>query len=214
MSRIQKEQVLEAIKSRSSIKVYDAKKIPEAEWSIIEESLILSPSSFNLQPWKFIVITDKTLISKLVPFSKGNEPHLETCSHLVVFCAKKHIDEAFVRKHFKEMEKITGEKLEDNKHLLGHFNTIMAFLNEELKEHFPYSSNQAFLALGMAMNTASMLGIETCAIGGFLAKEYSEVLKVEEGFMPCVICSFGYKDKNFKPYPKVRFDYKDLILKY
>ena len=52
---------------------------------------MLTPSSFGLQPWKFIVITDAALREKLVPHT-WNQRQVADCSHLVVMAVQKAVD--------------------------------------------------------------------------------------------------------------------------
>ena len=53
---------------RAAIKNFDpAKPIPAETWKTLEESLVLTPSSYGLQPWKFLIITDKDLKARFLP---------------------------------------------------------------------------------------------------------------------------------------------------
>ena len=73
MSAIDTETLLSQLKWRYATKQFDpTKKIDPATWAALEEVLILSPSSFGLQPWRFYVITDRELKEKLVPLSWDN----------------------------------------------------------------------------------------------------------------------------------------------
>lgn len=50
-------QILEALNWRYATKMFDAsKKISEADWKVLSESLRLAPSSYGLQPWRFLVV--------------------------------------------------------------------------------------------------------------------------------------------------------------
>ena len=58
LNTISPESLLAQLKWRYATKKFDAaKKIAAKVWSALEEALVLTPSSFGLQPWKFIVIT-------------------------------------------------------------------------------------------------------------------------------------------------------------
>ena len=62
--------ILENLSWRYAVKKFDAtRKIPAATWSAIEQATIASPSSYGLQPWKFIVINDPAIRAKLRPHS-------------------------------------------------------------------------------------------------------------------------------------------------
>ena len=91
MTQLTREQVLELFHQRSSTRYYDpAKKITDEDFECILECGRLSPSSVGSEPWKFLVIQNKTLREKMKPFSWGMMNQLDNCSHLVVILAKKN----------------------------------------------------------------------------------------------------------------------------
>src|ERR1035438_4722259 len=93
MSTISGESLLKQLNWRYATKKFDPmKQIPPADWAVLEEALILTPSSYGLQPWKFIVVTDQALKTRLRPAS-WNQAQVEDCSHLVVFTTKQDITE-------------------------------------------------------------------------------------------------------------------------
>ncbi|QED23485.1 nitroreductase family protein [Candidatus Deianiraea vastatrix] len=84
---------------RYSTKVFDkTKKIDEKTFDEIMESLRMAPSSYGLQPWKFLVIRDENIRAKLRPFS-WNQGQITDASHLIVFCANTKIDADYVEKY-------------------------------------------------------------------------------------------------------------------
>ena len=57
MKPVSNETVLQQLQWRDATKKFDAgRKIPDPEWKVLEESLVLTPSSYGLQPWKFFVV--------------------------------------------------------------------------------------------------------------------------------------------------------------
>jgi nitroreductase len=68
MNPIKGEQLLTQLNWRYATKQFDpGRKISPEDWAVLESALILSPSSYGLQPWKFIVITDRKTREKLFP---------------------------------------------------------------------------------------------------------------------------------------------------
>ena len=62
MSSISPQQALAQLQWRYAVKSFDSdKKIPADAWETLEQSLVLAPSSFGLQPWKFLVVDNKEL---------------------------------------------------------------------------------------------------------------------------------------------------------
>jgi nitroreductase len=78
-------ELLEAQRWRYATKTFDpARTIPTDQWQALEETLVLSPSSYGLQPWKFLVIQSQALRQELRPHS-WNQSQIIDCSQLVCF---------------------------------------------------------------------------------------------------------------------------------
>ena len=78
---------MEAMDFRHACKIFDeTKKISDEDMNFILEVGRKSPSSFGMEPWKFLVITNEELKAKLRPFC-WDQPQITTCSHLVVILA-------------------------------------------------------------------------------------------------------------------------------
>src|ERR1019366_6254770 len=92
------QQLLNALQWRYATKVFDAtKKIPADTWQTLERALVLTPTSYGLQPYQFLVINDPAKRTELLPHSWGQKQVVD-CSHLVVFTAKTEINGADVDK--------------------------------------------------------------------------------------------------------------------
>ena len=84
--------LLDDLHWRYATKRFDsAKIIPDNTWKILEESLVLTPSSYGLQPWKFLVVTDKETKQKLLPHA-WKQTQVTDCSHFIIFASKTTID--------------------------------------------------------------------------------------------------------------------------
>ena len=108
MSFLTPSALLESLNFRYATKQFDAgKKIDPAMWAALEESLVLTPSSFGLQPWKFLVVTDAALREELVPHSWGQR-QVADASHLVIMTIRKSIDEAYLEKFIARVAEVRG----------------------------------------------------------------------------------------------------------
>src|SRR2546423_1154814 len=88
------ETLLAQLNWRYATKSFDASRtIPPQIWHALEQALILAPSSWGLQPWHFVIITDKAKKAELRPLA-WNQSQLTDCSHLVVFSIRKNLDAA------------------------------------------------------------------------------------------------------------------------
>jgi nitroreductase len=80
-------------------------------WKALEESLVLAPSSYGLQPYRFVVVADSRLRERLRPVSWG-QSHVTDASHLVVFAAQQGMTEADVDRWIARLSTERGVELE------------------------------------------------------------------------------------------------------
>lgn len=102
--RRKKQEILKAYEFRFACKNFDtAKQIPDNDFKFILETGRLSPSSFGLEPWKFVVVQDSALREKLRPVSSGAQGQLSTASHLLFVLARKQSGLRFDSPHVNKM---------------------------------------------------------------------------------------------------------------
>lgn len=169
MTQLTREQVLELFHQRSSTRYYDpTKKISDEDFECILECGRLSPSSVGSEPWKFLVIQNKTLREKMKPFSWGMINQLDNCSHLVVILAKKNAryDSPF----FVDVMARKGLNAEQQQAALAKYKALQEEdmkLLENDRTLFDWCSKQTYIALANMLTGASALGIDSCPIEGF-----------------------------------------------
>ena len=115
------ETLLSALNWRYAVKKFDAAgRIPLDKWEALEESLLLSPSSYGLQAWKFLVIEDKALRAELRPAS-WDQSQITDADKLVVFLVKKDAGPADVQRfvdRISEVRRLPAERLEGYKQMM------------------------------------------------------------------------------------------------
>jgi len=198
---------------RCSVKKFDSKKkISQSTWSAIEKALVLSPSSYGLQPWKFLVVTNPEIRKTLTPLSWG-QSQIEDCSHLVVFAYRNKMDEAYVEKYVKsimETRGLTAEKLEAYKNMMVG-DIVKGPRSAKVQE---WASRQVYIALGNFMTSAAMLGVDTCPMEGIDPAKYDEVLGLAgTEYSTVVACAAGYRDLEdaYSKLKKVRFSPAEVV---
>ncbi|MEN9518763.1 MAG: hypothetical protein RLZZ381_1351 [Cyanobacteriota bacterium] len=206
-------QTLEQLHWRYATKKFNSeRKIPEVTWKTLEQSLVLSPSSFGLQPWKFLVIRNPEIRQQLLPHSWGQTPVVDA-SHLVVFAIKNNIDDTDVDRHIQRMAQVQQTKPEN---LSGLGNMVKGFLEQP-----PYpldvnnwAARQVYIALGFFMTCAAMLEIDTLPMEGFAPAKYDDVLGLNnQGYSSVVLCAAGYRaeDDKYATNPKVRYPTDEIV---
>lgn len=208
-------ELLAALNWRYATKSFDpSKKIPADAWSALEESLVLTPSSFGLQPWKFLVIEDKALRESLVPYA-WNQRQVADCSHLVVMTVPKELGEDHIDANIARMVEVRGGTADA---LLGFRNMVAAFRSQLAEQGglTNWAKLQSYIALGQFMLAASLLGIDTCPMEGFVHEKFDEALGLaKEGYTTAVLCPAGYRAEGdrFATLPKMRFKKEDVIVR-
>jgi nitroreductase len=205
--------LLTALQWRYATKIFDAdRRIPSGTWAALEQSLVLSPSSYGLQPWKFLVIDDPALRAELRPHS-WNQSQITDASHLVVFLAQRTVTEADLDRLISATSTARGVATEQ----LSGYRELMA---KDLV-HGPrsarigtWASNQVYIALGTFMTAAALLGVDTCPIEGFSPPDYDRILGLESSpYRTAVVCAAGYRSPTDKyaTLAKVRYPASELI---
>jgi nitroreductase len=207
------ESVIQQLQWRYATKKFDpSKKIPDDIWKALEQSLVLAPSSFGLQPWKFFVVRNPEIRSQLLPHSWG-QTQVVDASHLVVFAIKKDVDAAYVDRYIERMAEVQQTSVENLQKFAG---VIKGFMEKppyplDLNE---WSSRQLYIALGEFMTAAAMLGVDTCPMEGLLPSKYDEVLGLPaQGYKTVAACPAGYRaaDDHSAQRPKIRFKTEEVV---
>ena len=183
----------EAMAFRHACKVFDeTKKINDEDINYILEAGRTSPSSFGMEPWKFLVITNEELKAKLRPVC-WNQVQVTSCSHLVIILAA--IDDVKsesteVERKFRRRE-MPQEKLDMYLGLYAnHLKDILA-TDENI---YSWTSKQSYIALGNMMTAAAIKGIDSCPIEGFEKEKLEEILKLDtKKYQLSVVVPFGYR---------------------
>ena len=213
MKPVSNETVLRQLQWRHATKKFDATKtIPADDWATLEQTLILTPSSYGLQPWKFVVITDPATKAKLLPLSWGQRQVVDG-SHVVVFAIRQNLSEADIDKYLARIVEVRGGTVEA---LAGFRRMMVGGLLGGAMNLNHWASLQAYIALGQFMTTAAMLGVDTCPMEGIEPAQYDEVLGLNElGYGTVVACVAGYRasDDKYGSVAKVRFKTEDVVLR-
>jgi len=207
------EQLLNALNWRYATKVFDSgRKIPAEVWQTLERALVLSPSSYGLQPYRFLVINDPAKRAELLPHS-WNQKQVVDCSQYVVFTARTKMTEADVDKLIARTTDVRNiPAASQNFYRDMMLGDVVKGPRSQIAHE--WATRQAYIALGNLMTCAAVLGVDACPMEGFVPTEYDRVLGLENsGYASVVCCALGYRaagDK-YAALAKVRFETKDLV---
>lgn len=213
MDPISTTQLIDALRWRYAVKQFDpTRKIPGDEWTALEDVLHLAPSSFGLQPWRFVVVDDVVIREQLVGHSWGQRQVVEA-SHLVVFAVRHPLDESDVVRHIERTAEVRSQ---DRATLAGFEGLIKDFISrpEEEFDVRGWAARQVYIAMGSFMTAAALLGIDTCPMEGIDPEAYDRVLGLAgSGYETLAACPAGYRhaDDKHATLPKVRFPKPEII---
>jgi nitroreductase len=206
-------QLLSALEWRYATKIFDpAVKIPAHVWDALEKTLVLTPTSYGLQPYKFLIVQNPATRAALLPQSWGQKQVVD-CSHYVVFLARTEMKEADVTRFIERQAQVRNTPVEK---LSNYRDMILGDVvnGPRGKIAHEWAARQCYIALGNAMTAAALLGVDGCPMEGIVPAEYDKILKLEgTGYKTVVALALGYRaaaDK-YATLPKVRYEAKDLI---
>jgi nitroreductase len=204
---VQPEQLLAQLNWRCAIKKFDpTRKISDRDWATLEQALLLSPSSFGLQPWAFIVVKDPAMRAKLQAASYG-QAQIVDASHLVVFANKINLNESDLDAHLKRISEVRNTPVEGLAQLRG---KLVGSLIQgmDVPTRNAWCRNQLYIALGNLLTSAAMLGIDACPMEGIDRAQYDSILGLtQKGFAASMVATLGYRSSadQYSAAPKVRF---------
>lgn len=205
-----KKEILEALNWRYATKKFDTKKISEEDLNVLKESLHLAPSSFGLQPWRFIHVTSKDLREKIKGAAFGQSQVVDA-SDLFVLAAKRDLTENDIEHFVQSISKtrnIPAESLNGYKEMmLGHQKAMTH------EQRAIWNQKQVYIALGFLLSSAAQMKIDACPMEGFSHADVDKILNLEkDGLTSVVLCPVGYRahDDTTSSYKKVRYP-KDMI---
>ncbi|MFC4220063.1 NAD(P)H-dependent oxidoreductase [Flagellimonas marina] len=187
--------LLEHLQWRYATKKFDpSQKINQDDLEKLKKAVQLSVSSYGLQLYKVLVISDEKIREKLLPFSWGQSQVTEA-SHLFVFCNYTEHKEEDVDAYITSTSKIQGTPLEK---LEGYGDFIKKSLSRmNPSQWLVWSEKQTYLALSNLLTACAELKIDACPMEGFDQQDYNRILDLEDrGLNVSIIASIGYRSKN------------------
>jgi nitroreductase len=191
MKPVENETLVKQLRWRYATKKFDpARKIPPEDWQTLEQALLLAPSSFGLQPWKFFVITDPATRAELREVSWG-QPQITDASHLVVFAARTNIGSNDVERYVNRIAEVRTVPVAS---LDGFRQMMLAHVKQPNSVVTEWARRQVYIALGTFLTTAALLGIDACPMEGFQRERYDEILGLSQfGYEATVLAAAGYR---------------------
>jgi nitroreductase len=194
----------ELLTKRYATKLFQPEAVPEETVQRLLEMTRLAPSGLNIQPWRIRVVTDAETKAKLSA-ATHDEPQINSCSHLLVFCAytdweslTQRLSRTMKERAIPDMiwSKVTG---------------IAAEMAQEPEADLrAWIIGQVYIAATYALLAAQSMGLDCCPMTHFDPGQYSRILELPENVVPVLLLPVGYAAD--QPRPKWRYPLEDILL--
>jgi len=200
---------MDAMNFRHACKIFDeTKKISDEDMHFILECGRKSPSSFGMEAWKFLVITNEELKAKLRP-ACWNQIQVTSCSHLVIVLAgidSVKVESGEVEKRFTRRE-MSKESLDM---YMGLYASHLAKTLSSDENIYCWTAKQTYIASANMMTGAAYIGIDSCPIEGFEKDNIEEILGLDTTkYQVAMVLPFGYR---LNPQPEqIRLPFEEVV---
>lgn len=211
--------VVESLNRRFACKRYDPeKRVSEEDFMTIMEAGRLSPSSFGYEPWKFVLLNNERIKERLYPHAWGAQASLKGASHFLLVLSRTgremKYDSEYVRYITEEVQKFPEDLMVQRLGKFQEFQKTDFKLLEKEGKLADWAGKQSYIALGVMLMTAAILGVDSTPIEGFNKDEVEKILQEEGVYDPATfqvsyMLAFGYTNKEHRP--KTRRDMAEVF---
>ncbi len=171
----------DAIYGRRSVKHYDPQhRLTEDEINKLMEAAIQSPMSFNMQNWRFVLVTDAEL-RKQIRAAAFNQAQVADASLLIVMTADLHA--------YKQPERYWRDAPREVAEMLVGMIEPFYDGNEQLQR------DEAIRSTGIASQTimlaAKAMGYDSCAMIGFEPDKVAKLINLPADHIVSIMIAIG-----------------------
>ena len=165
-------ELTDAIRQRRSVKNFDPQhRLTEDEIRHLLSHAILSPTSFNMQNWHFVAVTDREVQEELCE-AAWNQAHVRDCSMTLVICGRL--------KGWEDMSRQLRNAPENVREMFGGMVPGFYSHSEELQR------DEAVRSVGIAGQTIMLLakdmGYDSCPMIGFDGEKVAELINLPQHY--------------------------------
>tara|TARA_R110002096_G_scaffold435816_6_gene663378 strand:- start:1061 stop:1663 length:603 start_codon:yes stop_codon:yes gene_type:complete len=181
---------LQAIESRRSVRSYDpSAQISDEDQNVLFEHTLLSPTSFNIQNWRFVNVKDPDQRAKIREIGWG-QPQLTDASMLVVLTADLKAWNKDTERYWVNAEKETADML---------VGSIKKFYHDNPQLERDEAMRSVGLAGQTLMLAATSLGYDTCPMVGYDPEQLAKIINLPDDHVLGMIIVIGKKSEEAFP---------------
>ncbi|EDP94842.1 NAD(P)H-dependent oxidoreductase [Kordia algicida OT-1] len=169
------------------------KKVSEETLQEILHSVQLSPSSYGLQLFKVLVISNDEVREKLKLVSMG-QSQITDASHLIVFCNFTNYDSQQIDDYLELKAQTQSIILKDLEAYGNVMKDNVGAMDADTYKN--WTAKQTYIALGNLLTSCATHKVDACPMEGFEVEKYNEILGLsEKGLNAAVIATIGYRSE-------------------
>jgi len=193
-----------AIEQRRAARSFRSDTIPEDILTEIFRLGVRSPSGYNLQPWRFVVVREAANREKLKACA-FNQRQVGEAPIILICCGDRRINQ---KEYIESVIQLGQEADAIND---AYANTLRSAV-PQLFENKPcfdsieaWTNRHTMLAVAHLMIVAKSFGVDTCPMEGFTTAQVKEAFNIPADVDVCCLLAMGYAAEPFKEYGG-RFD--------
>lgn len=174
--------VISAIESRRSVKHFDPNHVmSEEEKEKILSLAALSPTAFNIQHWRFVVVEDKEILNDIRAAAWGQAQVTES-SMLVILCADKNAWQKSPERYWKNASS------EVQNYLIP---AIKNYYEGKERVQLDECMRSSGIAAQTLMLAAKGMGYDSCPMDGFDFEKVAEIINLPEDHVIAMFVAIG-----------------------
>lgn len=172
----------EAIRTRRAVKKFDpAHEMTAGEVRSLMELVILSPTSYNQQNWRFVTVTDRDVRGRISQAARG-QAQPRDCSLVVILCGNLSAWRQDPTRYWKNHPVSKQEQVRDS--------LAAKYDNKPQNQR-----DEAIRSCGMAAQTimlaARQMGLDSCPMVGFEYDELAGVINLPDDHIITMMVAVG-----------------------
>ncbi|QRG68068.1 nitroreductase family protein [Brevibacillus choshinensis] len=196
----------QAMEARHSVRKYDPNAvIPQGELNEILRLASTAPSSWNLQHWRFLVVTDPAIKQKLLPIAYNQQQVVDAYATIIIL-GDLEADKAAAVVYDKALAKgLVSQQVRDTMvgQVEGAYKNNPEIARDEAIRNSSYAAMQLMLA-------AKSKGYDTCPMGGYDKAKLIEALNIPPRYIPSLMLTLG--KASVQAHPTERLSLDELVI--
>ena len=191
--------LIEAITTRRAARAFRSEPIPDEILAEIFRLGLQSPSGYNLQPWRFIVVKEQANKDKLRACA-FDQSQVSQAPVVLICCGDRRVSNPEYIEEIIQLGMAAGgvnEKYAD--YMRGAIPQLFEY-QPSFTSLEAWTNRHTMLAVAYLTIVAKAFGVDSCPMEGFMTAQVKEAFNIPEEVDVCCLLPLGYADEPIKQY--------------